>query len=162
MASPMGILQSNRSGGIIPWGRGLLPSLLLVFFLIRLLETTEWAPAWLSGYGDDLLCLPLVLSLVLAVQRRVRGNPGWVLPISHGLVALIGYGIYFEGVLPRISSQAVADPLDLVMYLAGYLVFQCCLNRHARMGHSGSDGQGNIAGPGNRTDIHGMEFSPQP
>ena len=39
------------------------------------------------------------------------------------------FSIYFEGLLPRWSSSAKADPWDLLMYLAGYLVFEALMNK---------------------------------
>ncbi len=129
---PEGRHQGNA--GIIPWGKGLLPFLVVMFVLIRLLETKGTAPVWMSSYGDDLLCLPLVLSLVLMVHRLALANPGFVLPVSHGLAAVIGFGIFFEGFLPRFGSGAVGDPLDLLMYFCGYGVFQLGLNRSALKG----------------------------
>lgn len=118
--------------GLFPWGGGLLPLLLVSFVLVRLGEASGSAPAWVRGYADDLLCLPLVLSAALAARRRA-GKPGsLLLPWSHGIVAVILFGLIFEVVLPRFKVAAVADPWDIVMYLAGFLVFQFGLNRSCR------------------------------
>ena len=122
----------ERFLGLFPRGGGLLPLLIALFVLVRLGEASGSAPAWVRGYADDLLCLPLVLSVALAARRKV-GKPGSsLLPLSHGIVAVILFGLIFEVVLPRFKTAAVADPWDIVMYLAGFLVFQFGLNRSAR------------------------------
>ncbi|MEN8006839.1 MAG: hypothetical protein ABFS42_07460 [Candidatus Krumholzibacteriota bacterium] len=106
--------------------------LIILFVLIRLGEGLGTAPGWVRGYGDDLLCLPLVLSLALTV-RRLAGRPGRrTLPISHGLTAVVFFGVFFEAFLPRIQKAAVGDPWDLFMYLVGFLIFQGGLNPSAR------------------------------
>ena len=116
-------------GRVIPWGRGLLPVLVALFFVIRLLEAGQSAPSWVRAYGDDLLCLPLVLSVVLTAHRLAVGSGRFTLPGFHGLLAVVLFGIFFEGILPLTAAGAVADPLDILMYLAGFLVFQAGINQ---------------------------------
>jgi len=107
----------------------LLPVLLALFVMIRLAEARGNAPEWVSSYGDDLLCLPLVLSVVLTVHRLSLRSGRFTLPVFHGLLAVVLFGILFEGILPLTGARAVADPLDIIMYLAGFLVFQAGLNQ---------------------------------
>ena len=119
----------NRAFGMIPWGRGLLPLLIILFVMVRIGEANGTAPQWVRGYGDDLLCLPLVLSLALTV-RRLAGRTGCRrLPLFHGLMAVIFFGAFFEVILPLVKGPAVGDPWDLLMYLAGFMIFQWGLNR---------------------------------
>lgn len=127
-------------GDILPGGHVLLPTLLAGFILVRLAEAVGAAPGWVRSFGDDLLCLPLVLSLVLVVHRLVRRCPDYNLPFFHGLLALILFTVYFEVVLPGTGHPAVGDPLDFLFYLVGFIVFQLGLNRQ-------------VADTGNRADI---------
>jgi len=113
----------------LPWAKGLLAGLVTLFFLVRLGELQGSAPGWIRNYGDDFLCLPLVLSLALAVHRLDGRGSRATLPVSHGLLALGVFTVFFEGILPLTASGAVADPLDVLMYLAGFLVFHLGLNR---------------------------------
>jgi len=113
----------------IPWGKGLLPVLVALFFVVRLLEAGQCAPSWVCGYGDDLLCLPLVLSVVLTAHRLAVGSGRFTLPGFQGLLAVVLFGIFFEGILPLTAAGAVADPLDVLMYLVGFLVFQAGINQ---------------------------------
>jgi hypothetical protein len=129
----------------IPWGRGLLPALVFFFVLIRMGEAQGMAPDWVRHYGDDLLCLPLVLSLVLMAQRLAAGD-GRILPVGHGLMAVGAFSVFFELVLPNFTTRSVSDPVDGLMYLAGFLVFQVFINR-------------GVAVQGDCTEISGAIFT---
>ncbi|GAA4048904.1 hypothetical protein GCM10022409_39320 [Hymenobacter glaciei] len=91
----------------------------------------HWSlPAWLTSYLSDVLCLPIILSLALAAHQLVYDRramlPGtWVLA-AWGIVVL-----WFEGVLPLWSATAVADPVDVLAYAVGALIFQQWLNKPA-------------------------------
>ncbi len=95
----------NRALGMIPWGRGLLPLLILLFVMVRIGEADGTASRWAGRTG----C------------RR--------LPLFHGLMAVIFFGVFFEVILPLVKGPAVADPWDLLMYLTGFMIFQWGLNR---------------------------------
>jgi len=105
---------------------------LAAFILIRLLEMTGHLPGLGASFADDLICLPLVLGTLLLLHRRWgRRGPQFTLPHSHGIMGLVLFSIYFEGILPHWKSTAVADPWDLLMYFAGYLIFEILINRPA-------------------------------
>ncbi len=85
-----------------------------------------WADAWL----DDLLCLPLILSVVLAVHRGLRvRDDRFVLPGIHVTAAWLLITIAFELGLPVVDVAYTADPLDAVAYGAGALFFLVAINR---------------------------------
>ncbi len=92
-----------------------------------------WEPPgllrWVRSYLDDVLCLPVVLAAVLATLRLHRRRPGLTLPLSVGLVALAGYALWFEGVLPLLDSRATADVRDVPAYGAGLVLFMVWINR---------------------------------
>lgn len=111
-----------------------MKAILTAFFLVRILETTGHLPPLAASYADDLLCLPLVLGAILWCHRRLGNSmAGGTLPHSHGLLTLALFAIYFEGLLPRLKTTAVADPWDLLMYLAGYLFFEAVINKPPRL-----------------------------
>ena len=115
--------------------------------MVRLGESSGFAPGWVRSHGDDFLCLPLVLSLVLTVHRLNGRSLARGLPVSHGLLAVGVFAVFFEVILPAAGSGAVGDPLDIMMYLAGFLVFQLVLNR-------------GVAESPDHADLAGMNFSP--
>jgi len=85
-----------------------------------------WADAWL----DDLICLPLILALVLAVHRTWRvGNDRYVLPVVQVAAAWLLVALVFELVLPMVDAAFTSDSLDVVAYGAGAFFFQTSLNR---------------------------------
>ncbi len=117
--------------------------ILVLFLLVRLGEVTGHLPVLATSYADDLLCMPLVLGIVLWCHRHLgKQSMTYTLPRSHSLLTLALFALYFEGLLPRLKVSAVADPMDLLMYLAGYLIFETLMNKKAspiRQGyHQGS------------------------
>jgi hypothetical protein len=87
-------------------------------------------PTPLTAYLADLVAMPVLLSLALALQRRLEGRPStFVLPDTWQLAAWLGVSIWFEGLLPLFSTKAVADPLDVAAYALGTLAFRHWLNR---------------------------------
>ncbi|MBO2012421.1 hypothetical protein [Hymenobacter negativus] len=87
-------------------------------------------PAWLTSYLSDILFLPLTLSLALAAHQLLYGRQA-TLPGSWVLAAWAVVALWFEGLLPRWSATAVADPFDVLAYAAGALLFQRWLNKPA-------------------------------
>ncbi|MFC6222889.1 magnesium citrate secondary transporter [Hymenobacter artigasi] len=88
-------------------------------------------PAGLGSYLGDVLFLPLALSLALAAHQMVYGRHA-TLPGTWVLAAWAGVALWFEGLLPLWSAQAVADPWDVLAYAAGALIFQLWMNKRVR------------------------------
>lgn len=108
----------------------MIPALAALFLLLQLGQWAHLAPTWASSWGDDLLCLPLILGGILLAQRHLAGRgPGYTLPWAHGLGGLVLIAVFFEGLWPLVQPSAVADPLDLVAYTLGFLFFQTVVNR---------------------------------
>lgn len=62
----------------------------------------HWAPPhWASNWLSDALCMPVVLTLALAVQRGVRRQPAFVLPGLWVLLAWAVVSVWFELIAPR-------------------------------------------------------------
>ncbi len=106
-------------------------AMLLSYALVQWGRGAGQVPQLVDWYLADFLCLPLVLGLVLVVQRLAGQSLAWTLPWWHGLAGALAYGIYFEAILPSFSASAVADPRDAVGYLLGWLVFELLINRPA-------------------------------
>jgi len=89
-------------------------------------------PALLTSYLADLACLPLELTLALVFFRRVYFRRArFVLPTAWIFSAWLLTAGWFELLLPRLSPVATADPLDVVAYALGGLIFGRWLNRPA-------------------------------
>lgn len=103
--------------------------LVLVFVLHRIVEAGGRSPVPLRSWLDDLLAVPLVLGIALALQRWRRGRPDWTLPPGQVLLAAGFFALVFEAVLPLVSSRVTADSWDLAAYAAGAVLFQLEINR---------------------------------
>ena len=84
------------------------------------------------SYLDDLLCFPIVLTLGLAMYRYFK--PDYLLNGWHMLFTFLLYSIYFEWYLPKVSSSATSDPVDILMYLVGLTVFGYFINQNDEVG----------------------------
>ena len=87
-------------------------------------------PRLLTSHLSDLVCLPLMLSLALALHQRLVGQ-GATLPGAWVLAAWLSVSVWFEGLLPLWAAAAVADPLDVLAYGLGALGFHHWLNKPA-------------------------------
>lgn len=85
-------------------------------------------PPLLAAYMSDLLCLPLMLSVALALHRVLICRTS-TLPSSWVVAAWLAVSVWFEGLLPLWSAQATADPLDVLAYALGGLAFHRWLNK---------------------------------
>jgi cobalamin biosynthesis protein CobD/CbiB len=95
-----------------------------IYVLIRLLRKNDYPlPHWINGHLTDLICLPIVLMICLAVVRVLKRNS--FIEIKPGLIALIclEYALIFEWILPQKSRIYTADWIDVVMYFLGGLIF---------------------------------------
>ena len=102
---------------------------LLLFCLNRVLEQAQVFIWPLYAYLDDLLCLPLTLSLILAVQRTYFQNQSMALPVRHIVFAVAAFGICFELLLPLYKPLYTADLVDVLAYAFGAIAFHLFMNK---------------------------------
>ena len=89
-------------------------------------------PGLVRHHLADLLTLPLLLTLELwALRRLYFRNPAFVMPASWIFSSWVVVSIWFEGLLPRFDATATGDPLDVLAYALGGLIFWRWLNRPA-------------------------------
>ena len=107
-----------------------------VFLALHVAELAQLAPTVARSYLDDVLCLPLVLTLLQVVSNLVvpdrpvssrlagmhllAGRPAW----WQGALALVYVSVVFELVLPRIADGFTGDVKDVLAYAVGWLVFE--------------------------------------
>lgn len=105
----------------------------LMFWVNQYLEKSLgiFVPLY-HAYGDDLMAMPVVFGICLQVMR-------WIHPLKERLVftrkqvlvGLIYFSVVFEVVLPQFSSVYTSDPLDVVCYSIGTLIFLKFMNKPA-------------------------------
>ena len=83
----------------------------------------------LQYYLNDLLCMPLVLTLTLFLQRTFTfRDPSHVFTKYQVMIAVLYYSVGFEVVLPQILPRYTADPLDVLAYALGGWFFYLFIN----------------------------------
>lgn len=100
-----------------------------LFLANQAAERTGRGLPLLSAYFDDLLCLPIVLTLTLLLMRRLVMRDGkYRLPDSYLVLAVGMFSVCFEGLLPLLSPRYVQDPVDVLAYAGGSLLFRLWIN----------------------------------
>lgn len=80
-------------------------------------------PPLINNYLNNLLCMPVVLTLCLIVLQFIKKNYRLTIPIFVIVSITVYYIVYFEWFLPKINSRYTADPLDAVLYITGAIAF---------------------------------------
>lgn len=93
----------------------------LLLYLAKLFQLN--LPNWVHFYAADLLCMPIVLIVILALLRYFYSNQHFIIPISAIVSLTIYYALFFEWLLPKISQRYTADWLDVLMYAIGASAF---------------------------------------
>ena len=117
----------------------------VVFLSLHVAERAQVAPVALRSYLDDVLCLPLVLTLLRVVrnlaapdkaaawrtapERLLAGGSAW----WQGALAVVYFSVVFEIILPRVAGGFVGDVKDVLAYAAGWLVFEVGWRLTARL-----------------------------
>ena len=97
-------------------------------YLLEHLRIFTWP--LVHAYLDDLLALPVILTLVVAVQRQwVYRNPRYILSKFQVIFAVVYVAVLFEGLLPALSASYTRDAWDVVAYAVGAGIFYRFINR---------------------------------
>lgn len=76
------------------------------------------------GYLDDLLCMPIVLSIAMQVVQMLHPLGSlYTFSRSHIFIVVFYFSLLFEVVLPLYSINYTADILDIGCYIIGAIVF---------------------------------------
>ena len=83
----------------------------------------------IHSYLDDLLSLPLILTLILFAHRSIRiSSDAFTLPRSHIVLSLVLIAGVFELLLPQIAPRFTADIYDVIAYSGGAAIFDLLIN----------------------------------
>ncbi|PKP18117.1 MAG: hypothetical protein CVU07_02620 [Bacteroidetes bacterium HGW-Bacteroidetes-23] len=80
-------------------------------------------PKIINNYYNDLVALPLVLSIALWTVRKIKANPKLQLTFFQCFAMALFYGWFFEIYLPERNPRYTADVIDSVLYLIGAILF---------------------------------------
>ena len=93
-----------------------LSILSLLYFKVNL-------PEWVTSYGNDFLCMPIVFSICLKAVHLIKKDQSIRLDLVTIITLTTFYAVYFEWYLPKVEPRYTADWLDVVMYFTGALLF---------------------------------------
>lgn len=81
-------------------------------------------------YLDNLLAMPIILTLLLAERRWLfkRGNQ-YTLSLLEIAMATLFILMISEIIFPALSSRFTADWKDVIFYIAGSLIFYLVINK---------------------------------
>jgi hypothetical protein len=85
-----------------------------------------WAdniPIFFKNYFSDLLFLPLVLIICLAVILYVKKETALKLTFLMVITLTLFYSWFFEIYAPKIYPNQIGDLIDVVMYFIGAIIF---------------------------------------
>ncbi|WP_425636750.1 magnesium citrate secondary transporter [Algoriphagus yeomjeoni] len=84
------------------------------------------------SYGDDLMAMPVVFGICLQLMRWWHPKQGELtFDTKQVIVGLVYFSLVFEVLLPLKSSTYTSDPLDVLCYVIGTLVFHKFMNKPA-------------------------------
>ncbi|PVY37325.1 hypothetical protein [Pontibacter virosus] len=123
--------MADRVAGRINWST--LSPLFWVLAAVYLAHLSwRWLglprPWWVQHYLDDLLCLPLVLTVTIFILRYFYG-PQLRLSWYHVAFTVVYFSLAFEVFFPRFMPRYTSDWVDAALYAIGGVIFYRFLNK---------------------------------
>ena len=133
--------QAPRQDKVSDWALFLHPVFVVSTVLFGINQTLERVfhlflfP--LNAYLDDLVALPLSLTPVLWLYRKIYAHQkGIAFSLAQCLGAALYFSIAFEVVAVWLKPQAfTADWLDVGCYFIGAMIFYATINKKAALNH---------------------------
>jgi len=106
----------------------------VLFFLHQLLQKAlNITYPFLDRYLDNLLAMPIILTLLLAERRWLfKKGSNYLLPLPDTILTTTYIIFMSEIVFPLLSSKFVTDWKDAVFYTLGSFIFYFAINRNGR------------------------------
>jgi len=100
-----------------------------IYLLNRYLLGWVGLGAYKIPYLNDVLCLPVVLTLALWLQQRLFPQSARQrLNGAQVVFTFIYFAVFFEGILPALSDRYTRDYWDIVAYAVGGFIFYFLFN----------------------------------
>jgi hypothetical protein len=94
-----------------------------LYLLNQFIEQVGFYSVFLSSYLDDLVVMPIILSLALVGMRFATQRPDFELDPVMVIMAFVLISILFEFILPTYSNAYTKDYYDIGCYAIGTGVF---------------------------------------
>ena len=73
---------------------------------------------------DDFICIPVILfPLMFMFRRWIYPHGYFVLPVGYIIITWVLLSFVFEVYLPHNNAAYTSDPLDMVLYAMGGVLF---------------------------------------
>ena len=109
----------------------------IIYLLIKTLQLSGVDIPIVHDYFADLLCIPIVLSICLALLQLLYSKYKYRrLELSKVVFAVIYVAIVFELFLPFYSSTYTGDIIDVAAYCIGGVIFQLTINKPKKVAFS--------------------------
>lgn len=86
-------------------------------------------PPLVNNYLNDLLCLPIVLTICLVIARIIKQEKSLTLSNFEIFSLFMLYSILFEIIFPRYYPRYTADFWDVILYGFGVICFRIFWNK---------------------------------
>ena len=97
---------------------------LLLFVLnMLLINFSGNLPSFFSSYLNDLLCLPIVLSICFFLIRSFSKYRSIRISLFSAFSLAAFYAVFFEVYLPEGHIRYTSDNIDVLLYFGGALIF---------------------------------------
>lgn len=91
---------------------------------VYLLQQNDYdLPKIINNYYNDLIALPIVLSITLWTARKIKSDSTLQLTFHQCFVMALLYGWFFEIYLPKKNPRYTADVIDGILYVLGAVLF---------------------------------------
>lgn len=98
-------------------------SLLISLLIYTLQKCAIPIPRLISFYLNDLLIIPIVLTICLVVLRWSKQHTKYKIPPLIILYICVIYAVFFEYYLPKWHPRYTADFFDVCCYFSGGFIF---------------------------------------
>jgi hypothetical protein len=100
-----------------------------LYLLNRFLLSIVGLSQFQIPYLNDILCLPVVLTLALWLQQKLfPGSYRHRLLAAQVLFTVLYIAFFFEGILPAFSTRYTRDYWDILAYATGGFFYYFLLN----------------------------------
>jgi hypothetical protein len=106
--------------------KGLFPLWFILTTLAALVNVVYLRPSGiklLDYYFNDFISIPLMLHASSLLMGFIYGRIPYYLSVIKIALAVIATSVFFELVLPRMNYGFIADPIDVLVYAIGGLVY---------------------------------------
>jgi len=94
-------------------------------FLLPLVRLNQYQVPYLN----DVLCLPVVLTVALWLQQKLfPGSYRYRLNVAQVIFTVVYVSVFFEGILPALSGRYTRDYWDVLAYAVGGGAYYYLLN----------------------------------